>query len=247
MGLFSSIIDAFSQWRNRKSNEKIAKQNLKAQQDNLEWQKMVQKETWAREDNAIQRQVADYQKAGFNKLMAVGGAGAGAGAVVPTEAPQQAQQDAVRFNDFGDSIGNIGQTIMNAISMKHNIAQTDANTKLLEAQEKTEANRPANVRADSRLKDQLSETEKKKREKIDKDIDYYQNLKAKTDAEKEYLISQRMLADEKKETEKYNRDVSKYYGDKTTENRSDRTKALEMFIPGAKGGRGKYLKKKGHY
>lgn len=246
MGIFSSILDAVSQWKNRKSNEKIAQQNLKAQQDNLEWQKEVQKKTWEREDTAIQRQAKDYEAAGFNKLMAVGGSGAGAGAIVPTEAPQQAQQDAVRINDFGDSIGNLGQTIMNAISMKHNIAQTDANTKLLEAQEKTEANRPANVRAETKLKNQLSETEKKKREKIDADINYYQNLKAKTDAEKEYLVSQRMLADEKKQSEKYNRDVSRYYGDKTHEGRSDQSRAIDNFFRGNRS-REKYLKRKGHH
>lgn len=60
--------------------------NWKAQQENLAYQKALQERLFSREDNAIQRRVADLKAAGINPLLASGGA-AGAGAQVSTQAP----------------------------------------------------------------------------------------------------------------------------------------------------------------
>lgn len=61
--------------------------NAYQQSKNYEYQKQLQKQIFEREDNALQRRVADAEKAGYNKF-AVLGQGAGAGSVVSTTAPQ---------------------------------------------------------------------------------------------------------------------------------------------------------------
>lgn len=64
------------------------RQNLDLQKQNLAYQKDLQKEIFAREDNAVQRRVNDLIKAGLSPTLAAGSA-AGAGSVVSTSAPQR--------------------------------------------------------------------------------------------------------------------------------------------------------------
>lgn len=64
------------------------RQNLDLQKKNLAYQKDLQKEIFAREDNAVQRRVNDLVKAGLSPTLAAGSA-AGAGSVVSTSAPQK--------------------------------------------------------------------------------------------------------------------------------------------------------------
>ncbi len=61
--------------------------NYDAQIQNLNYQKNLQKQIFAREDNAVQRRAADLENAGLSKTLAAGD-GAGAGQVVNTKAPQ---------------------------------------------------------------------------------------------------------------------------------------------------------------
>lgn len=64
------------------------KENLALQKDNLAYQKDLQKQIFAREDNAVQRRVNDLIKAGLSPTLAAGSS-AGAGSVVSTSAPQR--------------------------------------------------------------------------------------------------------------------------------------------------------------
>ena len=61
--------------------------NYRNQKEALEWNKMAQRKTWAREDNATQRRVADLKAAGLSPTLAAGSA-AQASAPMKQEAPK---------------------------------------------------------------------------------------------------------------------------------------------------------------
>ncbi len=83
MSIFSAIAGAFDTM----ANYQIANQNLNFQRENLDYQKQLQKDIFAREDNAVQRRAQDLEAAGLSKTLAAGSA-ANAGSVVNTTAPQ---------------------------------------------------------------------------------------------------------------------------------------------------------------
>ncbi|UIW10387.1 DNA pilot protein [Flyfo microvirus Tbat2_163] len=68
-------------------SNKWAQKNFDFQKEQYEYQKQLQQSIFDREDNAVQRRVADLQNAGLSATLAAGSA-AGAGAPVKTEAPQ---------------------------------------------------------------------------------------------------------------------------------------------------------------
>lgn len=116
-------------------NKKIAEKNLDLQRKNLDYQKMVQQRTWSREDNAVQRRMADLTAAGLSKTLAAGGA-ASAGQVVSTTAPQNQYQSRIGKDVSNSVLGaleakNLYESIM---TQKKNQSQTDAQINMLNQQ-----------------------------------------------------------------------------------------------------------------
>lgn len=100
-------------------------QNYKLGKAQLEWQKFAQRETWKREDNAVQRRAADLNAAGMNRLLAAG-SGASASAPVHVDAPQVPD-----LSGIGNPMLQYAQTKMTLAKQNADISQTQAQTRLL--------------------------------------------------------------------------------------------------------------------
>lgn len=104
--------------------------NFYSQYRNLDYQKDLQRDIFNREDNSIQRRVADLKSAGLSPVLAAG-QGANAGSVIRTDAPQIE--------------GNPLQNAMQLMTMQENIDNTKAQRDLIKAQ-------TAGARADAGIK-----------------------------------------------------------------------------------------------
>ena len=107
-------------------NYKIGKENLKQQQANMDYLKGVQQTTWNREDNAVQRRVADLKAAGLNPVLAAGSA-ANSGPIVSTQAPQR---ESITLSNKTELLN----AAMNLLRMKQDISTSVAQQKYLESQ-----------------------------------------------------------------------------------------------------------------
>lgn len=105
------------------------KKNFDLQKDNLAYQKDLQKQIFAREDNAVQRRVADLVAAGLSPTLAAGSA-AGAGSVVSTSAPQKKSnfESIMALASVGSALANQQKAITEAENARLSYEQNKMNT-----------------------------------------------------------------------------------------------------------------------
>lgn len=114
-GLTSSggiILGAIQSKKNRESTEQMNANNLIYQRERDESQEALMRESWLRDDNAVQRRAADLSAAGISPLMAAGSAAANSG---PINLQGQSQKEAPK-TDYSAVINSIFQGV-NAIKM----------------------------------------------------------------------------------------------------------------------------------
>lgn len=109
---------------------KMDEKNLKFQKEQYAYQKQLQQQMFAREDNAVARRVADLKASGINPVLAAGQAAA-AGQEVNTTAPQYdtsgiSQRKAMERAQRMDLIGAILQNISMSEQISHTRTQTEA-------------------------------------------------------------------------------------------------------------------------
>ena len=88
LDIVGNLVDVGSTIAGTVDSIKTNRENLALQKDNLAYQKDLQQTIFQREDNAVQRRVADLKAAGLSPTLAAGSS-AGAGSVVSTSAPQK--------------------------------------------------------------------------------------------------------------------------------------------------------------
>ena len=127
--------------------DKTNAMNMKIAQANIDYQNQFNAQTWEREDNAHQREVADLINAGLSPLLATGGATSGGGSAPQNTATMEgynaegynvAQSDA--GNLIANGLQNMATSMYNNAMMKEKAEQfkIDTDIKNLELAQKTE-------------------------------------------------------------------------------------------------------------
>lgn len=181
--MFGAIGDATIGGLNYAEQKKQNQIDNEYREKAFQYQKDLQQQIFQREDNAVQRRVADLEKAGFNKLMATGqAANAGSAVGAYSGAGGQAAQLNAGIQQSIDSI-------YNALSTQQNISQSKTQQQLTEAQI---------LGTQAGTKKVIKETQK------------LTNDTLKTDAERNKIISEMMKADAERLKTEQERQINMY-------------------------------------
>lgn len=120
-----------------KDNNRINELNYQLQKDNLDYQKSLQQTIFGREDNAVQRKVADLKAAGLSPTLAAG-SGASAGPAISTSAPQMDKKQLklatmAALANVQTSIANQQKARTEADIAKNELEMSRLNTKYLKS------------------------------------------------------------------------------------------------------------------
>ena len=126
-------VNAWSTVEGVKEQKRVNDLNYQLQQDDLAYKKDLQNIMMAREDNAVQRRVADLKKAGLSPTLAAGSS-AGAGSVVSTVAPQKVSNlnGYLALAQVGTMIANQQRAQTEADIARQQLKQTKLDTKYLQ-------------------------------------------------------------------------------------------------------------------
>ncbi len=111
--------------------------NYELNKQSLDWQKQMQAETWRREDNSIQRRVADLKASGLSPVLAAGSGAAASPPIAPMrmEAPQRSSYGLGKISD-------VSQAMMDVLRGKLELDQNAAQIRLINAETgRTEADK----------------------------------------------------------------------------------------------------------
>lgn len=122
-----NLIDAGTNIANSVNAQKNAEKNLAFSKEQYEYQKRLQQTIFSREDNAVQRRVADLKAAGLSPVLAAG-SGAGAGQAVSTVAPH------AETPEINVGLGQKVQSVLDAMSAIEQIKKQKVENSLVQAQ-----------------------------------------------------------------------------------------------------------------
>lgn len=183
--------------------------------DQFEYQKQQNDLTRQREDTAIQRRQADLKQAGLNPLSAGDSGGASAQTMSGSTMTGGSQQGTAPQMEQLAGLDNIFQGVMNIMSQKQNIAQSQTDQAYTEEKTRTERENQKNIGADTGKKN--AETKE-----IERKTDFYDTLASREQAEITAIEKENELRELRKETEiakaadtwesSYNKQHDRYWG-----------------------------------
>ena len=129
LNILGGLVNAGSTIAGTVDSIKTNQKNYDLQVENLAYQKDIQNKIFEREDNAVQRRVADLVAAGLSPTLAAGSS-AGAGSVVSTSAPQKKSnfESMMALASVGTALANQQKAITEAENARLSYLQNKMNT-----------------------------------------------------------------------------------------------------------------------